>query len=335
MKKILCSLLAMAMLFSLAACGGGGSTSTPSPSLALPSPADPGGYDPNPTTQGSGEETTANTPDGPQYGGVVRIIDVGSNGGTAVPFGLTWTVFVAKIFSVPWSEALVNFTQDGIYEPHLAESWDINEDEHLITFKLKEGIFFTDSSPLNAEAVAWNINMWREDGRGNEEIVEDAWAEDEYTVCIPYLNWQNVLFETFASHTYSIVSMQNYLDNGREYALNHPVGTGPFILDEWVPGSHVKFVRNDNYWMEGKPYLDGVEYYEITDIMTQNASMLSRGESAIDLFSSSNAEQAYTLISSGADRTPAVFTEPRSNRAGGYPYQHRHSNSGGWLHALC
>jgi peptide/nickel transport system substrate-binding protein len=291
-------MLSFVMLFSVAACGGGGGGAQ-STDVTMPSndePTQP--YNPVPTSPGGSSAAASNEP---QYGGVVKWIDTGGTGGTAEPFGFPWTPIIANNFTVPWSEDLVNLTQDGVYEPHLAESWEIDQEAHTITFHLRQGVQFSDGSPFNAEAVAWNINRWPEDGRGNEEIVEPAWVEDEYTVVVPYKNWQNVLFETFASHSYSIVSMQNFLDHDADYAKQHPVGTGPFVLDEWVPGSHIKFARNENYWMEDKPYLDGVEYYEMSDIMTQNAALLSTGDDAIDMFQCTNAEQAYTLISRGVD----------------------------------
>ena len=296
MKKAVCLTLALAMLFSLAACGGGG-TPTQAPSVNVPTADIPTNTNPLPSGAITSKAPTTPVGDGPQYGGIVRIIDTGANGGTAEPFGFPWTPIMVKNYCVPWAETLVLHTQTGEYEPHLATDWNIDMDAHTITFKLREDVFFTDGSPLNAEAVAWNVNRWPEDGRGNEEIVEKAWAEDEFTVVIPFLNWQNVLFETFASHSYAIASMQNFLDNGADYAMKNPVGTGPFVLSDWTPGSHVKFVRNEDYWMEGKPYLDGIEYYEISDIMTQNATMVSDGDDAMDMYQCGNAEQAYTIMS--------------------------------------
>ena len=299
MKKALSLALAIVIVLSLVACGG--NNPTPAPSVALPSANKPTNYNPNPTNAGAGEEDGAGKAESPQYGGVVRLIELNANGGTAEPFGFPWMPVVAKNYTVPWAETLLNYTQDGVYEPHLATSWDIDAEAQTITFKIREGVKFHDGSPLNAEVVAWNINRWPEDGKGDESITEKAWTEDEYTVVIPYDWWGNVLFENFASHTYAIVSMQNFLDNDKDYAMANPVGTGPFMLDEWIPGTSIKFVRNPDYWMEGKPYLDGVEYYEISDIMTQNAALLAGGPDAIDMFASSNIEQVYTLIQMGTD----------------------------------
>jgi ABC-type transport system substrate-binding protein len=45
----------------------------------------------------------------------------------------------------------------------------------------------------------------------------------------------------------------------------HPIGTGPFVFEEWVPDSHFRAVRNPNYWREGYPYLDSIEFRPIPD----------------------------------------------------------------------
>jgi ABC-type transport system substrate-binding protein len=191
-------------------------------------------------------------------------------------------------------------TQLGEYYTHLAESYSIDEEKHLIIFKLKKGISFTDGSPLNADVVAWNINEWTADGRGNEDI-DYAVADDEYTVSVHYINWQNVLLQTFASHSYAVCSKEFILKNGKEFASMNPIGSGPFVLKEWQPGAKIIFERNLDYWMEGMPFLDEVEYHQITDVMTQSAAVMSTGPDAVDYFVSRNAEQTYTLISNGVD----------------------------------
>ncbi len=323
MKKLVCLFLAALMLFTLAACGGGSnSTDTTSgedgsnPAVSMPETQSAAAtYNPIPNSAGGtaddvtsddaeeAEETeepeeTVN-PDEPQYGGTIRIITTQD---TSEPFGLPWIPIIAVSHAAPWCEDLVNLRQDGTYEPHLATSWEVDTDAHEITFHLREGIKFTDGSDWNAEVALWNIGVWEEDSRSNEDLIYDeSYVVDDYTVVYKYDNWQNVLFETFASHTYCMISMENYLQNGRDYAQHNPVGTGPFILSEWNPGESVKFVRNEDYWMEGKPYLDAVEYYQITDVMTQSAALQSNGADAVDEFNCSNAEQAWTNIQAGVD----------------------------------
>ena len=301
MKKILCLTLIGVLLVLLAACGGGGgadSNAEPAAPVTIPEPDVQTNYNINPAPPEQPANAGATSND--KYGGIVKLIDVGDFG---EPFGLVWQPIIARHFSTNFSEDLVNFTMSGVYEPHLANSWDIDLEKKTITFYLKEGIKFTDGSPFNAEAVRWNLDAWHEDDRGNEEVGPGMTrVVDDYTVEISYLNWQNVLFETFASHSYSMVSMENYLKNGKEYARQNPVGTGPFKLKEWNIGSSVIFEKNTDYWQEGMPYLDGVEYYSITDVMVQNAALISN-ESAdrIDFYNCTNAEQAWTLMNAGID----------------------------------
>ncbi len=317
MKKWICLFLAVLMLLTLVACGREESTGTDASSgeeetdSSLETPEDQtqeatpdtGGENAEEETEEEAEESeepeeTVN-PDEPQYGGTIRIITTQD---TSEPFGLPWTPIIAMGHSTPWCEDLVNLRQDGTYEPHLATSWEVDTDKHEITFHLREGVKFTDGSDWNAECALWNVQAWPGDNRGNEDLLYDeCYVVDDYTVVYKYDNWQNVLFETFASHSYSMISMENFLQNGKDYAQQNPVGTGPFVLDSWNPGESIKFVRNDNYWQEGKPYLDGVEFYEITDTMTQNAAIQSTGEDGMDIYRCSNPEQVWTNVQAGID----------------------------------
>ena len=70
--------------------------------------------------------------------------------------------------------------------------------------------------------------------------------------------------------------------NGEEWAKNNPVGTGPFKLSEWKGDVGAEFVKNEDYWKEGLPYLDGIDWNLIQDINTATTSLRS-GE--VDLLS--------------------------------------------------
>jgi peptide/nickel transport system substrate-binding protein len=115
----------------------------------------------------------------------------------------------------------------------------------------------------------------------------------ELTLHLKY--YINSTITHFASHVSAMISKENYEKNGEAYARENPVGTGPFIMKETVPGEHVLFVRNENYWQEGKPYLDAVDFVEITDVMTQNAVMQSKSGDAADVLRTSVAEQMQLL----------------------------------------
>jgi ABC-type transport system substrate-binding protein len=77
-----------------------------------------------------------------------------------------------------------------------------------------------------------------------------------------------------------MMSKQAFDTNGQEYIEQHPVGTGPFVFDNYATGVSMEWTRNNDYWMEDEqgnqlPYLDGLKTVYITDAMTQLAAMQS------------------------------------------------------------
>jgi peptide/nickel transport system substrate-binding protein len=80
-----------------------------------------------------------------------------------------------------------------------------------------------------------------------------------------------------------MISPTAFEANGAEWAVEHPVGTGPFKLTEFQRDVRLVFERFDDYWQEGKPYLDGVTINIIADPMTQMASFL-RGDNNMIAF---------------------------------------------------
>jgi peptide/nickel transport system substrate-binding protein len=82
-----------------------------------------------------------------------------------------------------------------------------------------------------------------------------------------------------------------------------PRGTGPFKFDSFTRGDVLKYVKTEDYWQEGKPYLDGVYYHFITDTMTQQAAMQTEGEEGIDVLNTSSGEQIATLTAMGLEAT--------------------------------
>ena len=65
-----------------------------------------------------------------------------------------------------------------------------------------------------------------------------------------------------------------------EWARTHCVGTGPFKLGEFKRDSKLTYIKNDNYWRKGYPYLDGMEIRYIPDVMTA-AAMMEAGEADV------------------------------------------------------
>jgi len=177
-------------------------------------------------------------------------------------------------------EGLVELDEEGQIVPWLAKSWSVSDDGTVHTFQLEEGVTFHDETPFNAESVAFVFNEAIEKDfiyanllEGLEEVTADA----EHTVSFHFEAPFAALLPNLAYRPLCIFSPTAYQEHGEEWMSTNIVGTGPFIQDEFVKGEHIRFVRNPNYWQEGKPYLDAVKIINVPDMALRSA-MLEKGE---------------------------------------------------------
>ena len=140
--------------------------------------------------------------------------------------------------------------------------------EGSITFKLREGIKFHDGSDFNAEVVKWNLDLWI-DARA-QPFWKSVDIIDEYTVRVNLNMWRNTVPLSFCEGIAPVfmISKQAFDTNGLEWVQVNPVGTGPFIFESFVPDVSLKAVKNPDYWVEGKPYLDAIETIFSADPVT-------------------------------------------------------------------
>ena len=152
--------------------------------------------------------------------------------------------------------------------PGLAKSWDVSEDGLNWTFHLREANF-SNGDPLTAEDVKFSIERFADpainvnipslgDGIIGVDII------DPKTVKITLEHQVGALLTNLSVFPASIVNKKLVLADGDKH-WDNPVGTGPFMLKEWVRGSHMVLERNPYYWEEGKPYLDEVRFDFVSD----------------------------------------------------------------------
>ncbi len=170
-------------------------------------------------------------------------------------------------------ETLILSGDGGIIYPRLATSWDIDVPNRTLTFHLREGVKFHDGSDLTAEVVKWNWDLQIEAGK--VPTWESVEVIDNLTVKLTVKTYQNTSLTGVAG--YRIVSKAAFDKNGINWSRENPIGTGPFIFVSHERGSRVTFEKNPNYWEEGKPYLDGVEFVIIADDTVRNLAF-KRGD---------------------------------------------------------
>jgi peptide/nickel transport system substrate-binding protein len=177
--------------------------------------------------------------------------------------------------------------------PWLATEWSASEDGLTWTFTLKEGVEFTDGSPLTAEVVAYNFDYWVAGGNSTafvwlQDYYVSAEAIDDLTVQInlsaPYPRLADNLTQGYFG-IQSQVALETRTD---EENCAAPIGTGAFIVDHWDRGEEIVLVRNDEYtsWPAnaehtGPAYVEEIVWRFVPDATTRVAALQSGEVDAI------------------------------------------------------
>ena len=180
---------------------------------------------------------------------------------------------IVEIFS-----GLVTLNKDLDIIPDLAESWEVSDDGTVYTFNLREDIKFSNGENVTAQDFKWSIERSANpdtgsynadvylgdiigvkeviDSNGGIQEVEGVKAIDDKTLEIT-IDSPKTYFLAKLTYPTAFVLSQKYLESMGDDWIDSPVGTGPFVLQEYQIGQILKLKRNDLYWGE-KSKVDGV-----------------------------------------------------------------------------
>lgn len=213
-------------------------------------------------------------------------------------------------------DTLVSLTEDG-YTGCLAQSWDISEDGKVYTFHIRQGVTFSDGEPCDANAILANFNAILENKERHTwlemmHLLVGVSAPDANTFVIEMSEpYYPMLTELACIRPFAMISPKCMQNGSTKDGVNGYVGTGPYVLTDFVTDEYAVFERNESYWGE-KPQIKKITVKVIPDNQTRILALKS-GE--IDLIFGKNMLDADALKQfADADNFQVALSDPTSTR---------------------
>lgn len=152
------------------------------------------------------------------------------------------------------TETLVHLNDDSLtLEPWLAESWD-SENGQDWTIRLREGVTFQNGNPMDGEAVKASLERALEDN----VAIENALRIESIKADGRLLKVRTIMpFPEFPSEL--VHPNTSIIDVTETDYINRPIGTGPFAVESFTPGTAVDLIRYDGYW-DGAAKLEAARF---------------------------------------------------------------------------
>ncbi len=149
-------------------------------------------------------------------------------------------------------DTLVTHDDDFNIVPRLATDWEISDDGLEYIFELRDDVVFTDGTPFNAEVVKFNIERLLDPEtqvllRSYINMADTAEVIDEHTVKINLKYPHAPFLSRLTAASNAMVSPAAVEQYGEDLSRN-PIGTGAYMLSDWVPGTELVLERNPDYW---------------------------------------------------------------------------------------
>ncbi|MFZ5918999.1 MAG: ABC transporter substrate-binding protein [Chloroflexota bacterium] len=218
------------------------------------------------------------------YGLTLVVSGIDPHAGSSSELG----IFLTSVY-----DPLVWQDTEGNFYPGLAKDWEISDDGTVYTFYLRDDVTFHDGEPFNAEAVKVNFDRIVNPDMNSRKAVymmgayDHTEVVDDYTVKVHFTEPYAPFLDSVSQVYLAMASPKALEEWGFELYAEHQVGTGPFMIQEYVAKDHVVLVKNPDYnWApefmmhQGPAYLDKITFRFYPDAATR-VPALESGEAQI------------------------------------------------------
>ncbi len=173
----------------------------------------------------------------------------------------------------------VNPLQSGKTTPMLATSWAWGAGNKSLTFTIRQGVKWSDGTPMTAADVAYTFNLIKKDPAldltGVWSVLSSVTATspstvtmDFSTVAVPYFYYIADQTPIVPEHIWSTIA------NPATASISNPIGTGPYLMSKCSP-QNITYTANPHYWQPGLPRIHTLEYPAFTSNNTANDTLAS------------------------------------------------------------
>jgi peptide/nickel transport system substrate-binding protein len=168
-----------------------------------------------------------------------------------------------------------------------------------VTWKIRDDVYWQDGEQVTVDDVIFTWNKiaedWWADGVDYTESLEKI---DDFTFVVHY--YEESIYPNYALQFGGenfFVYPEHYCDAEQDFTEwdceREPLSNGPFILEEWVTNDHLTFVKNPNYFEEGKPHIDQVIARIVPEESVEKQLMLE-GDGDVHYWPGENVMEEYT-----------------------------------------
>lgn len=208
----------------------------------------------------------------PKYGGLLRAVhSAQSPNDTLDPQMATAGIDACRAFQFYNSLVWVNEKLEPI--PELAVSWETKPGAKEWHFKLRKDVEYSNGKKFTSADVIYTMSrIIAKDSKSPAKSlfgsIEDMKADGDHGV-IFFLKDGNMDLPSYFTDYHTCIVPEGFTD------FNNPVGTGPFVLKEFVPGVRSLAARKKDYFKNGQPYVDELEWFAITDASARVNALMS------------------------------------------------------------